>query len=73
MSATIQAIVYALARAVCDAYFDARAKYEKTYEEKPNHEDIIRAHNFGNAVTRRMQSDTAHAPDTRSGDTSPCG
>jgi hypothetical protein len=49
-TAIAKAIVYPFAKAMADAWFDARAKYETTVEETPNNEDRNRADNFRNAV-----------------------
>lgn len=49
-TAIAKAIVYPFAKAMADAWFDARAKYETTTEETPNNEDRNRANNFRDAV-----------------------
>ena len=49
-SAIAKAIVYPLARAVCDAYFDAWMKNVQSIEERINDTDTARASRFRDAV-----------------------
>jgi hypothetical protein len=69
-TAIAKAIVYPLAKAIADAWFDARAKYESTTEEKPTDEDHARADRIRDAV-KRMQLPTQESRDTGSINTPP--
>ena len=68
-TAIAKAIVYPLAKAIADAWFDARAEYESTTEEKPTDEDHARADRIRDAV-KRMQLPSPAARNTGSDDTS---
>ena len=58
-SAIAKAIVYPLARAIADAWFDARAKYDTSIEEVANETDAGRGDRFRGAVW------VQHPPPTR--------
>lgn len=49
-AAIAKAIVYPLARAIADAWFDARAKYDISTEEVANETDNARGARFRGAV-----------------------
>jgi hypothetical protein len=69
-TAIARAVVYPLARAVADAWFEARAKYDRGIEEIKTPDDERRANNLRGAV-ERVQSVSAHGDDSRPVDSPP--
>lgn len=69
-SAIAKAVVYPLARAIADAYFDARARYDYGIEEMRDDDDVRRARNLGAAI-KRMQPIPATGNDSRPVDPAP--
>lgn len=57
-TAFARAVVYPIARAFADAWFEARAKYDVATEERVTNADKSRAANFANAV--RVLENTAN-------------
>lgn len=68
-TAMAKAVVYPLAKAIADAWFDARAKYDIATEERVTDEDRARAGRFADAV--RVQHPANG--DTRPKDSAPGG
>lgn len=70
-SAIAKAVVYPIAKAIADAWFEARYTYERAIQEKPTDEDRDRANRFRDAV--RMQSLPSPGSDPKLKDSSPSG
>lgn len=63
-------VVYPIARAFADAWFEARAKYDVATEERVTNADRVRAGKFAAAV--RVLGDSPHS-DSRREDSAPSG
>lgn len=69
-TAIAKAVVYPLAKAIADAWFDARAKYDRGVDEAPNDSDRANADRM-RSLAQQLQPIPTDDRDFRPHDSSP--